>query len=133
MSQARRSASISTSSLTTRSDSTTRSAGTSDVPGASSASRAWASTLSVCVSTAQVPPAIELGGRAEQVAADLVLDVRQLVGRLVAIAAVGQEHRRTLARHDERTVGAGEPGQVADVDQGRDDDPVEAALGQQRR
>ena len=65
-----------------------------------------------------------------EVATDLVLDVRQLFGRLVAIAAVGQEHRRTLARHDQRTVGAGEPGQVADIDQSRDDDPVEAALGQ---
>ncbi len=131
MSHARRSAAISASSLTWRNDSTTRSAGTSDAPVASSPSRAWESTLSSVRLDRPGAVGDELCGSAEQVAADAVLDVGQLGRRLVAIAPVGQEHRSTVTRHDECTVGAGEPGQVADVDQRRDDDPVELALGEQ--
>ena len=58
-----------------------------------------------------------VGGFAEQVAGDDVVEVGHLVGGLVAVPAVGEEYACAVGGEEKGAVGAGESGEVADVDE----------------
>ena len=129
---ARRTAAISSASLTARSASTTPDCGVSSTPDSSSVSRRWRATVRSPSSKPRVPPSVSSRAAFGQLGQHLALaapDVRELAQRLcpLHIAEVGQEHRGRR-RDDEHRVRAGEAGQVANVDEVGEQQRAQAEL-----